>query len=45
MSGSQEREAAELGIFGRGEEIIRDLDAKFLRHDGHATPHGHAGRG
>jgi len=25
----------------KGEAIIRELDAKFLRHDGHAKPHGH----
>lgn len=25
----------------RGEAIIRDLDARYLRHDGHAKPHGH----
>jgi len=25
----------------RGEEIIRELDSRFLRHGGHAMPHGH----
>jgi hypothetical protein len=25
-----------------GEGIIRDLDDRYLRHDGHAKPHGHA---
>lgn len=30
----------------KGEAIIRDLDKKFLRHHGHAKPHGHReGRG
>lgn len=24
-----------------GEAIVRRLDARFLRHDGHAKPHGH----
>lgn len=26
-----------------GEAVIRELDARFLRHDGHAKPHGHEG--
>lgn len=25
----------------QGEAIIRDLDERYLRHDGHAKPHGH----
>ena len=25
----------------KGEAIIRELDIRFLRHDGHAKPHGH----
>lgn len=25
----------------KGEKLIKDLDEKFLRHHGHARPHGH----
>ena len=37
--------AGELQAGDRAKSLIEDIDERFLRHHGHAAPHGHPGGG